>query len=124
MYTIGNIIYGHDLQPFLEEHGEDELLGDLEHCGIVKHYSGALRVSPTAFGIELDGFDECSYVSVAKLKQHPTPEQEEQYRKNIVLLMDEIKTMVKDYPETKEYWDKLLEVLDGKPDVFILWSTS
>lgn len=116
MYAIGNIIYG---LPLHDPIGSDdvEYSDELEEAieweqeGFQRFYSGNGSQSPTAFGVMLDEFNECStHIDVSKLKLEPSPFVLKEYNELWNNLTDELKT---------ELTEKF-----GSPRTFILWSTS
>lgn len=114
MYTIATIIYGLPLHysGWDDVEYSDELDAAIQWDteGFHQFYSGSAPQSPTAFGVLLGEFNECSpYVDIASLTILPSIEQVEKYN---------------------QLWDSLSEELKielttfGVPRSFILWSTS
>lgn len=116
MYAIGTIIYGIPLNSnsYGEEIEKSEALQDALECqesGFLEYYHGGSDVTPQAFGIELDGFDECSHhFFLSDLQLEPTDAQRAEYEEKFMNLDPALQEEIRAIAE--------------EPRVFVLWSTS
>lgn len=115
-YAIAQVIYGvplSDGDAMSEELGEileNEGCSESEQAGFHSFYSGGSPVTPAAFGVRLDEFDEACYsIDLDTLKLAPTNEQLALFNSAWASLEENVR--------------KALEPM-GEPRVFILWSTS
>jgi hypothetical protein len=92
-----------DLRGYLEEYVDGM-------AGFHREYDGSASDYPMAFGVELDGFDECEHhIELSSLKLQVTDDQKAQYQKQYDALQPEYK--------------KVVDVF-GEPRVFFLVSSS
>ena len=108
-YACFTVMYGIPLHSNQERTAEvEELIENLE--GMFSPYSGSADESPAAFGIKLDGFDECSpFIDLAQLTLVPTPAQLDEFQKVWASLEPEEQKLISQF---------------GEPRVFFLTSTS
>lgn len=117
MYAIVTVIYG---IPLNTNDSDEEILWSEEletfieaneDKGFFLPYSGSGDVSPSAFGVGLDGFDEaCHHVEISDLKLKPSAAQLKKYARLWEALPDFVRSEI-----TIKY---------GTPRTFLLWSTS
>lgn len=112
MYSCADIVYGYDLSLEGSIHGSYskdilEYLREYEPSGFINPYSGSSN--PYAFGVILDGFDECQNILLSSLKITLTDENKEELNRLLFKLDEDISNKIRKI---------------GEPQLFILWSTS
>jgi len=113
MYTIVNVIYGVPVKFSDNDTYNNSSLSyhfTFVHPGFLEYYNGSGHITPRAFGILIDAFDECAYhTELSSIRLQPSEEQIEKYNQLFSSLgMDERADLIP----------------FGKPRVFFLWTTT
>lgn len=128
MYTIGNIIFG---VAFDHENGREiaELFFndyDPDDLGFLNWYSGSSEYTPFAFGIEVSGIDEIDNINLDKFfksLESNREENESQYKDFLAHFLSNYNQFYKEELD-EEAQDKINEIINTKPNYWIVWSTS